>query len=83
MNSSADASQVFNTFYHLVQELEPFVRVSDLKIAFDQQRNVYLLGDDFQEQVHANFSLPREVRGELRKLIAKHRSQIVAEGDRA
>ncbi|HEY9607672.1 MAG TPA: hypothetical protein V6C85_39165 [Allocoleopsis sp.] len=70
-----DVSQIYNTFYHLVEELEPFVEVSDLKIAFDSQKNVYLLGSDFQEQLQVNFTLHREVRNELRILIAKHRSQ--------
>jgi len=46
----------------------------DLKIAFDSQKNVYLLGNDFQEQLQVNFALHREVREQLRKLIAKHRS---------
>ena len=74
MSQSIDANQIYNTFYNLAQELEPFVELGDLKIAFDSQKNVYLLGNDFQEQLHANFALHREVREELRKLIAKHRS---------
>jgi hypothetical protein len=43
--------------------------------AFDSEGNAYLIGDDFQEQIHANFMLWREVRNEIRILIAKHRSQ--------
>lgn len=70
-----DVNQIYSTFYCLVKELELFVEVGDLKIAFDSQGNVYLLGSDFQEQLQVNFALHREVRNELRILIAKHRSQ--------
>jgi bacterioferritin (cytochrome b1) len=71
----SQVSQIYNTFYHLVRELEAFVEVDDLKIAFDSHQNVYLLGQDFQEQLHADFAAHREVREELRNLIAKHRSR--------
>ncbi len=54
---------------------EPFIKTDDLRIAFDSEVNVYLIGDDFQEQIHANFMLWREVKNEIRLLIAKHRSQ--------
>lgn len=30
----------FNTFFHLIQELKPFVKVDDLKVAFDNEGNV-------------------------------------------
>ena len=72
--NSQNVSQLFNTFFHLTQELEPFVKVDDLKIAFDYRGNAYLQGNDFHEQIHANFTLWREVRNEIRCLIAKHRS---------
>jgi hypothetical protein len=75
MSQPIDVNQIYNTFYHLARELELFVEVGDLKIAFDSHKNVYLLGNDFQEQLQANFALHREVRDELRTLIAKHRSQ--------
>ncbi|MEW6495769.1 MAG: hypothetical protein AB1589_25100 [Cyanobacteriota bacterium] len=75
MSQSIDVSQIYNTFYHIARELEPFVEIGDLKIAFDSHKNVYLLGNDFQEQLHANLALHREVREELRNLIAKRRSQ--------
>lgn len=72
--TSQNAGQIYSTFLHLTQELEPFVKVDDLKIAFDNKGNAYLQGEDFQEQIHANFTLWREVRNEIRNLIAKHRS---------
>ena len=72
--NSQNVGQIFNTFFHLTRELEPFVKVDDLKVAFDNKGNVYLQGEDFQEPIHTNFSLPREVRNEIRQLLAKHRS---------
>jgi hypothetical protein len=70
-----DVSQIYNTFYHVVQELEAFVEVDDLKIAFDSHKNVYLLGKDFQEQIDVYLALHRAVKRELQNLIAKHRSR--------
>ncbi|MFW9264180.1 hypothetical protein [Nostoc sp. CALU 546] len=75
MSKAVDVAQVFSTFANLTKELEPFIKTDDLKIAFDSQGNPYLIGDDFQEPIHANFMLWREVRNEIRILIAKHRSQ--------
>jgi hypothetical protein len=75
MNQSIDARQIHNTFYHVVRELDAFVEVDDLKIAFDSHNNVYLVGNDFQEQLQVNSSVSSEVRGELLRLIAKHRSR--------
>lgn len=75
MSNSVDVAQVFSTFANLTKELEPFIKTDDLKIAFDLEGNPYLIGDDFQEPIHANFSLWREVRNEIRILIAKRRSQ--------
>ncbi|QHG21280.1 hypothetical protein [Nostoc sp. ATCC 53789] len=75
MSNSANVAQVFSTFVNLTKELKPFVKTDDLRIAFDSEGQVYLIGDDFQEQIHANFSLWRKVRNEIRILIAKHRSQ--------
>jgi hypothetical protein len=75
MNNSVNVAQTFSTFANLIQELKPFVKTDDLKIAFDSEANVYLIGDGFQEQIHANFTLWREVKNEIRILIAKHRSQ--------
>ncbi|GAX34682.1 hypothetical protein [Nodularia sp. NIES-3585] len=75
MSNAPNVAQVFSTFTNLTNELKLFTKTDDLKIAFDSQGNVYLIGDDFQEQIHTNFTLWREVRKELRILIAKHRSQ--------
>lgn len=77
MNQSAtpNPNEVINAFRNLVRELEPFVKVDDLRVAFDMKGNVYILGDDFQEQLNSNFQLHRVIREDIRMLIAKHRSQ--------
>jgi predicted component of type VI protein secretion system len=72
MSQHTDVSQVFNTFSNLLSELEAFADVSNLKLAFDRERNVYLLGSNFQEQLHANLSSWREVKAELSQIIAKY-----------
>ena len=72
MNSQQKVSQIFNTFYHLLKELELFIDTHDLKLAFDRDGNAYLLGSGFQEQLKANPTLSREVRQEMRDIIAKH-----------
>ncbi|MCL6434853.1 MAG: hypothetical protein K6T90_11680 [Leptolyngbyaceae cyanobacterium HOT.MB2.61] len=72
--NTQNVGQIFNTFFHLTREFEPFVKVDDLKVAFDNEGNVYLQGNDFQEQIHANFASWQEVRNEMRGLIAKHRA---------
>lgn len=72
MNSQQKVSQIFNTFYHLLKDLKPFIDTHDLKLAFDRDGNAYLLGSDFQERLNANSTLPREVRQEMRDTIAKH-----------
>lgn len=71
--SVQEAGSVVNTFRHLTAELEPFVKVDDLKLCFDRHGNVYLQGDDFQEQIQAKFSVTRELQNELRRILAKHR----------
>lgn len=74
MNQSPNPSQIVSTFTNLTRELEPFVKLEDVRIAFDSKGNVYIQGNDFQEQLQANFALWREVREEIRIIIAKHRS---------
>ncbi len=68
-------AEVLNAFHHLVKELHPFIRVDDLRIAFDYEFNAYVLGEDFQEQVDRNLRIHREIRENIRMLIAKHRSK--------
>lgn len=75
--NNPNVAQTFNTFFHLIQELEPFVKVDDLRVAFNGQGDTYLEGDDFQERLNANFTVVREVQSEMRSLIAKHRSTKV------
>lgn len=79
MAQSPDVSSIFNTFFRLVDELEPFVEVSNLKLAFDRDKNVYLTGPDFQVQLQCNLVLAREVKAELRQIIAQHCPRIPRE----
>jgi hypothetical protein len=79
MSLHSNASQVLNTFINLVKELEAFTEVSNLKIAFDREGNAFLIGPDFQEQLHANPVLHREVKAELRQIIAQRCPRISPE----
>lgn len=76
MENFPDASQTCNTFLTLLKELEQFADVNPLKIAFDRNGKVYLLGDDFMEEVKANYKLPREVRDAMRDIIARRCGRV-------
>ena len=47
MSNSANVAQVFSTFVNLTKELKPFVKTDDLRIAFDSEGKVYLIGDGY------------------------------------
>ena len=72
MSQHPNASQLFNTFINLVRELEQFADVRDLKLAFDSEGKVYLIGSGFQEPLQSNLALWREVSAEMRDIIARH-----------
>jgi hypothetical protein len=72
--SARNTGVIFNTFINLTKELEPFVKTDDLKIAFDKDGKVYLLGDDFTEVINANFAAVPDIKNSIRVLIAKYRS---------
>lgn len=76
MSQHTNASQVFNTFVNLLNELEDFTEVNSLKISFDREGHVFLTGTDFQEQLQADFTLHREVKAELRQIIARRCPRI-------
>lgn len=76
MSEYPNPSQTYNTFFHLLKELEEFVDTRDLKLAFDVKGNTYLIGNDFAELVEANFALHREVQAKMREIIAKNCSRI-------
>lgn len=67
-----DIASTYNTFFHLVKELETFVDTSGLKMAFDSERNAYIIGNGFTEQIEANFASHREVSKAIREIISKH-----------
>lgn len=70
-----DPSSVVSLFRTLTAELEPFVKVDDLKLCFDRHGNVYLQSDDFQEQLQTGVGAAQEFQSELRSILAKHRSR--------
>ncbi len=71
-----DIASTYNTFFHLVKELETFVDTTELKIAFDSEKNAYIIGNGFIEKIETNFSVTREVGKAIREIISKHCSRI-------
>jgi len=74
MLSTPEVGQVYNTFHHLLKDLEPFVDVAEMRLAFDKDGNAFLVAPDFSEPLTADPKLHRLVREEMRQVIAKHRS---------
>lgn len=74
-NEPVNTTEVTQTFYGLVKELENFVDTSQLKIAFDKDRNAYLLGANFTEPLQPQ-KVARLYREEMRELIARHVPRI-------
>ena len=54
MNKPTQVGQIFNTFVHLLAELEPFVETKDIRLSFDASGHAFLQGADFQVQLQAN-----------------------------
>jgi hypothetical protein len=74
MTSSKDIGQIFNTFYHLLRDLEPFVDVQEMRLTFDKEGQTFLVAPDFSEPIQADPKIHRLVREELHQIIARHRS---------
>ena len=74
MLSSSQVAQVYGVFQSLLNDLEPFVNVSEMRLAFDKGGNAFLVAPDFSEPLTADPTLHRQVREEMRQVIAKHRS---------
>lgn len=70
----ARPEQVCNVFFNLAKDLEPFVDMSNMRVAFDKDNNALLEAPDFSEQIDNTITLPRLMRDHLHQLIAKHRS---------
>jgi hypothetical protein len=79
MSQHPDAAQLFNTFINLLKELEKFADTRDLKLAFDSAGQVYLMGSGFQEPLQSNLTLLREVKVEMRDIIARRCPRIPPE----
>ena len=69
-----NVGQIYNTFHHLLKELEPFVDIKEMRLAFDKDGNAFLIAPDFSEPLKADPKLHRLVRKEMHEIIAKHRS---------
>jgi len=74
MNIPARVGQLYNTFHHLMKDLEPFVDVTGMRLSFDKDGNAFLVAPDFSEPLQADAKAHQKVREEMRQVIAKHRS---------
>ena len=72
MNQMHKIGQTFNTFHHLLKDLEKFIDKRGIKLAFDEEGNAYLLGPNFSEQLKAKPEITHEVRNEMRDIIARY-----------
>ena len=76
MSQQRNASQIYAYFLTLLNELEDFVETHDLKLAFDREEKVYIVGNDFTEQIQSDFALNVEVIAQMRKIIARNCKRI-------
>jgi len=76
MSQQRNASQIYAYFLTLLNELEDFVETHDLKLAFDREEKVYVVGNDFTEQIQSDFALNVEVIAQMRKIIARNCKRI-------
>lgn len=70
--NSSNVSQIYNTFYHVLNELEPFAQIEGVRLAIDYQGRTFVCGQNFDMQLQSNFSLHRELRLEIQGIIAKY-----------
>jgi len=73
MDKSTPAD-IYNVFFNLAKDLEPFVDMNNMRVAFDKDSNAVLEAPDFTEPIDNTITLPRLMRDHLHQLIAKHRS---------
>ena len=74
MASSQDVGQIFNTFHHLLMDLDPFVNVKEMRLTFDKDGQAFLVAPDFSEPIQSDPKIHRLLREEMRQIIAKYRS---------
>jgi len=70
-----DPTQTHGTFTSLLAELEEFMDTSGLELTFDRERNVFLCGPEFREQLTADPMLRREIKNQMREILAKYRGK--------
>ncbi|MEM1242775.1 MAG: hypothetical protein AAGI45_23335 [Cyanobacteria bacterium P01_H01_bin.26] len=80
MNTIQKIGQTFNTFHHLMTELEPFVETQELRLSFTPSGQAFLMGPGFCEPLQADPALHRKVQQEMREIIAKHVPRRVLPG---
>ncbi|MBE9138037.1 hypothetical protein IQ254_12695 [Nodosilinea sp. LEGE 07088] len=61
-------------FIIFLKDLEPFVDVKDMRLAFDKDGNVFLIAPDFSEPLEIDSSVHRVVQQEMHQIIARYRS---------
>ena len=80
MSQTPNAAQQYSTFVNLLTELEQFADTHDVKLAFDSEGNVYLIGNGFSEQLQSNLQIWREVQKEMRNIIAENCPRVHPQG---
>lgn len=68
-------AETYNTFHHLLKELDSFIDTSNIKLAFDKDGNTYLMGANFSEPLKAQ-TTSRQERDEMRAILAKYVPRI-------
>ena len=76
MSWQRNASQIYAYFLTLLKELEDFVETHDLKLAFDREEKVYIVGNEFTEQIQSDSAVNLEVAAQMRKIIARNCKRI-------
>ncbi|MGB3310504.1 MAG: hypothetical protein WBG32_12295 [Nodosilinea sp.] len=74
MASTQNVGQTFNTFHHLLKDLEPFVDVKEMRLTFDKDGQAFLVAPDFSEPIQSDPKIHRLLREEMHQIIARHRS---------
>jgi len=70
-----DPNRTYGIFSSLLEELEGFMDTSGIELIFDRDRNVFLSAPEFREQLTANPMLQREIRNQMREILAKYRGK--------
>lgn len=72
ITNSSTVGQVYNTFYHVLKDLEPYIQADTIRLAIDHQGRVFVCGQNFGVQLQSDFGLHRQLRAEIQGIIAQH-----------